>query len=159
MSLFSLPLKLVRSAQAFMASALFIFSSSAFAVDPIYATFFSNIALNGYDVVAYHTDGAAYKGKNDFEYEWKGATWRFYSEENLNLFIDNPEAYEPEYGGYCAYAVAKGTTAAGDPNQFTIIDGKLYFNYNNQTKILWTAERDAFIEQANVNWPNLVDED
>ena len=138
---------------------LVLVSPSGFALDPVYTSFISNVAISGYDPVAYFTDGAAYKGKSEFEYEWKGAKWRFYTEENKNKFVLDPEAYEPQFGGYCAYAIGLGKSASSDPSQFTIVNGKLYLNYNSRTKILWAKEQEKFISQAEQNWPKLIAED
>ena len=140
----------------YLAIGLLFLSQLSLALDPVFSSRFSSVAIRGYDPVAYFTDGAAFKGKKDFEYEWKGAKWRFVSEDNMNKFILSPESYEPQFGGYCAYAVGLGQTASSDPTQFTITDGKLYLNYNNKTKILWEDDRENFIEQGYKNWPNLL---
>lgn len=130
----------------------------SFAVKPVSTGFFSDLALQGYDPVSYFSEGVPLKGEKAFEYEWKGATWRFASEENLDLFVVNPEAYAPQYGGYCAYAVALGETATVDPFKYSIVDGKLYLNFNAKTKVLWLENRDQFIEDADNNWPVLLGE-
>ena len=82
--------------------------------DPIYTAKRSNLALQGYDTVAYFTVGEPTKGTADFTTTYQGAEFRFVSEENLNLFLADPEAYAPQYGGYCAWAIAQGKTAKGD---------------------------------------------
>lgn len=107
-----------------------LFSLPALAVDEINTTLLGNVAIKGYDPVAYFTESRPIKGNADFEYSWKDANWRFSNAENLALFKENPEKYAPQYGGYCAYAVAKNTTANIDPTQFTIVDDKLYLNFN-----------------------------
>ena len=142
--------------QKYLALGLLLISQLSFALDPVFSSGFSNVAIRGYDPVAYFTKGAAFKGKKEFEYEWKGAKWRFASEENMNQFILSPESYEPQFGGYCSYAAGLGQVASSDPRQFTISGGKLYFNYNSKTKILWEDNRDEFIEQGVENWPKLL---
>ncbi len=137
--------------------ALAIFSHSALAADPINTGFFSNKAIQGYDSVAYHTDNAALEGNSDFSFEYMGATWLFVSEANRDLFAANPEAYAPQYGGYCAYAVSQGYTASIEPDQFTVVDGKLYLNYNADVKAKWLTDQAAYIQAADVNWPGLHD--
>ena len=84
--------------------------------DPIYTGLFSNLALDGYDTVAYFFDGKPVKGLKEFSMDYKGAQWRFKNAENLERFRANPEAYAPQYGGYCAYAAAKGDTASAEPD-------------------------------------------
>ncbi len=131
-------------------------SVSAHAIDPIYTPLFSDKAIRGYDTVAYFTKGEAIEGKKQFSTQYKGATWLFESQAHLDLFIASPEKYAPQYGGYCAYAVAQNTTASIKPELFTIHEGKLYLNYNKSINDKWTNSRDDFIEQANKNWPKIL---
>jgi len=72
------------------------------------------------------------------------------------LFLAEPEKYAPQYGGYCAFAVAKNTTASIKPELFTIENGKLYLNYNNEINETWQNNRQEFIEKADQNWPGLL---
>ncbi len=81
---------------------------------------FSDAALNGYDPVAYFTDGHAIIGNKNLAYRWKNATWYFASQEHLNLFKIDPEKYAPQLGGYCAFAASKGFTANPDPDVRTV---------------------------------------
>ncbi|MEM6355700.1 MAG: YHS domain-containing (seleno)protein, partial [Pseudomonadota bacterium] len=84
------------------------------AEDPVYQSFLGT-AIDGTDPVAYFTEGKPVEGSSDFTHEWNGATWRFSSAENRDLFAGDPEKYAPQYGGYCAWAVAQGYTASTDP--------------------------------------------
>jgi len=88
--------------------------------DPIYTGRFSNVALQGYDTVAYFTDGEATKGDADFKTTHEGAEFRFASQENLDLFLEDPAKYTPQYGGYCAWAVSQGYTAKGDARRWAM---------------------------------------
>ncbi|MGD1893307.1 MAG: YHS domain-containing (seleno)protein, partial [Cyclobacteriaceae bacterium] len=115
-------------------------------------------AIQGYDPVAYFTDQKPVKGSDEHTYEWKGATWYFASAENVQAFEANPEQYAPQYGGYCAYAVANGYTAKIDPEAWKIVDGKLYLNYNKKVQADWEANQANFIQQANQNWPKVLTE-
>ncbi|MEM7410185.1 MAG: YHS domain-containing (seleno)protein [Myxococcota bacterium] len=117
----------------------------------------NGVAVEGTDVVAYFADGAATAGKAEYEHRWNGATWRFASAEHRDLFVADPERYAPQYGGYCAFAVAHGSTAGIDPEAWTIVDGKLYLNLSPRIQHRWTADRARFIEQADANWPGLRD--
>ena len=132
-----------------------LFSAQAIAKGPVY-TSFTGKAIKGYDVVAYFTENKPVKGSKEFSYEWNSATWLFSSSENLAKFKAAPENFAPQYGGYCAYAVSQGYTASVDPTQFTVLDGKLYLNYNKSVNKKWTANRDAFIVDANNNWPGIL---
>lgn len=131
--------------------------ASAFAAPEIYTGRFSNTALQGYDTVAYFTEGRPVQGSSDFTTEYKGVVWKFSSQANLDLFLADPEAYTPQYGGYCAWAVAKGQLAKGSAQQWYIEDGKLYLNLNRNIKSRWIEDREALIEDADANWPTVLD--
>ena len=132
------------------------FSSGAHAIDPIYTPLFSDKAIRGYDTVAYFTKGKAVKGDKQFATQYKGATWLFESQEHLDLFVASPEKYAPQYGGYCAYAVAQNTTASIQPELFTIHEGKLYLNFNQHINDKWLGRKESFITQADKNWPAIL---
>lgn len=114
-------------------------------------------AIRGTDPVAYFTEGRPVQGSADITYEWKGAEWRFASEEHRALFIADPEAYAPQYGGYCAWAVSHGQTASTEPDAWEIVDGKLYLNYNKDVQAQWVADRPAAFKRAEANWPKVLD--
>ena len=124
--------------------------------DPIYTAKRSNLALQGYDTVAYFTDGAPIKGSKEFSTDYKGAEFRFSSAENLALFTADPAKYAPQYGGYCAWAVSQGNTAPGDAERWAIVDGMLYLNYNKSIQKKWDADRSGFIEKADAEWPTVL---
>ena len=130
---------------------------AAAAKSEIYTGFLSDLAVGGYDPVAYFTQGAPVKGSKDHALEWKGATWQFSSAETLAKFEADPEAYAPQYGGYCAWAVSQGYTAKGDPQYWAVRDGKLYLNYDGSVQQTWLTNPDGFIQQANANWPSVLD--
>jgi len=112
-------------------------------------------AIEGYDPVAYFTDGKPVEGDSDYSYEWMDATWYFASAENRDLFAADPEKYAPQYGGYCAYAVSQGGTATIDPEAWRIEDGKLYLNLNKDIQATWMKDIPGYIEKANANWPGI----
>ena len=116
-------------------------------------------AIKGYDPVAYFNEGKAVKGSEQYSFKWKDATWLFSSKENLASFSSDPEKYAPQYGGYCAYGLSEGHKAPTDPNAWTIIDGKLYFNYSLKVKEMWIKNTAQRIEMADKNWPGLKDKD
>ena len=144
---------LIKKISAFV---LLFMSVNAFAVDPIYTPLLSNNAIRGYDTVAYFTEGKPVKGDKKYSTEYQGANWLFSSKEHLDLFVANPEKYAPQYGGYCAYAVSQNTTASIEPEQFTVLDGKLYLNYNQSVNDLWNTDRAGFIAAADKNWPQVL---
>jgi len=124
---------------------------------PVYTSYFSNVAAGGYDVTAYFTEAKPVKGKKAFKTEYMGVDWHFSSRENLDKFTGNPDKYAPQYGGYCAWAVAQGDTASGDPLQWTVHDGKLYLNYNKKINNRWRADMEKFIADGDKNWPAVLD--
>lgn len=132
--------------------------NSANAVDPTYTSIFSDKAIKGYDTVAYFTENQAVEGRDAFQAEYNGATWLFSSAENLALFEQDPAKYAPQYGGYCAYAVANNSTASIQPELFTVHNGKLYLNYNESVNKKWSADKENFIAAADRNWPALLAE-
>jgi YHS domain-containing protein len=110
-------------------------------------------AIRGYDPVAYFTAGKPVKGEEKFSYSWKGGTWQFASSKNLELFKSNPEKYAPQYGGYCAYGMARGYKATTEPDAWSIVGGKLYLNYDLDVQRTWNKDQQGYIKKANANWP------
>ena len=123
----------------------------------IYTGLLSSTATGGYDPVAYFTEGKPVAGKSDFTHQWKGVTWRFTNAKNRDLFKTKPEAYAPQYGGYCAWAVSQGYTAKGDPNYWKIVDGKLYLNYDASVQRNWEKDIPGHVSNANRNWPKVLE--
>jgi YHS domain-containing protein len=115
----------------------------------------SGVAIQGYDPVAYFESSKAIEGNKEINAEYNKAIYWFSSEANKALFLKNPEKYVPQYGGYCAYGVSENHTSPTDPKAFTIVEDKLYLNYNLKVKELWTKEREERIKKANENWKKL----
>jgi len=115
----------------------------------------SDAAIQGYDPVAYFKESKPVKGKAELSYAWKQATWHFSSQQNLEDFKGNPEKFAPQFGGYCAYGMAEGHKAPTSPDAWTVVDDKLYLNYNKNVKQLWNKDRPANIEKATKNWPKV----
>lgn len=115
----------------------------------------NGIAIKGADPVAYFKEGKAIEGSKEFSYEWGNATWLFDSAEHRDLFAANPEAYAPQYGGYCAWAVSQNTKETVDPKVWKIVDGKLYLNYNKSVQRTWSRDISGNIAQADAYWPRL----
>ena len=114
------------------------------------------VAIKGYDTVAYHLERKARKGSAEFTHEWKDAVWHFKSAENRDLFAADPERYAPQYGGYCAWAIAGGRTAPVNPTIFRIFDGKLYMNLNMKIHKDWLGKHQSYIAKANEEWPDVL---
>ena len=119
----------------------------------IFAT--SEGAIQGYDVVAYFTESKPVKGKKEFLTIYAGETWHFASAENLKTFQASPDKYMPQFGGYCAYGMSRGYKAKTEPDAWTIVEGKLYLNYNADVRKIWNEKRGEFINKGNTNWPTV----
>ncbi len=117
----------------------------------------ANVAIHGYDTVAYFTDGKPAKGSSEFEHEWEDARWLFSSATNLELFKANPERYAPQFGGYCAGGLAVGEYADVDPELFTIADGKLYLIVNETHQAVWNGSPETSIHFGEYNWEHFRD--
>lgn len=129
--------------------------------EPVNTGLFGGVAIKGYDTVAYFTEGKAMKGAKEFAHEWLGTPWHFANAKHRQMFIANPTKYAPQYGGYCALGVGlKGNEHAAeniDPvNAWRIIEGKLYFVYN-ETYVgeLDGPARDQWLAAAERNWPDI----
>jgi len=135
--------------------AAILLSPVAFAQKPtVYSD--RNGAIRGHDPVAYFDRNGPAKGSKQFSHAWRGATWYFASAENREKFAADPERYAPQYGGYCAYAVAQGYTADIDPAAWSIVDGKLFLNYSLGVRERWNKDIPGHIRKADANWPAVL---
>ena len=137
-------------------AALLVAPSAQASEEPVYQSFLGT-AIDGTDPVAYFTEGRPVEGSADITLEWNGATWRFSSVANRDLFAANPDLYAPQYGGYCAWAVAQGYTASTDPEAWAIVDGKLYLNYSKGVQARWEQDVSGHITAADGNWPKVLE--
>lgn len=115
-------------------------------------------AIDGYDPVAFFKEQKPMKGNKEFVYDWNGTKWYFSSQANLDEFKANPEKYAPQYGGYCAYGTADGHKAPIKVDTWTVVENKLYFNYNQDVKKLWNKNQKELILKADKNWPTVKKE-
>ena len=119
----------------------------------------THVAIQGYDPVAYFNDGKAVKGKSGITVSQDGVIYYFSSVQNRSAFLNNPAKYEPQYGGWCAYAMgASGEKVSVDPETFKIIDGKLFLFYNsyfNNTLKSWNKDEANLHAKADSNWRKL----
>lgn len=115
-------------------------------------TTFGNLALKGYDPVAYFAEKRAAKGSKQLLHNYAGATWQFVNAANRDLFAQDPERYMPQYGGYCAWGISQAKFFDGDPEVWKVVNGKLYVNYNKEIEKAWEQNILDFIEKADTNW-------
>jgi len=137
--------------------ALGVYSAAAVAAKaPIYTSRSNKLALNGRDAVSYFEQGKAVAGDKAHSLEHEGARWLFASAENKEKFMADPQTFAPQFGGYCAFSVAKGKLFKGDPELWDIENGQLFFNYNKGIHLLWLKRKQLLIARAQANWPDIL---
>jgi len=112
----------------------------------------NGLALEGNDPVAYFTMEKPVKGSAAFSATHEGATYYFASADNKAMFETNPTKYTPQYGGFCAFGMASGYQAPVETDKFTVVDGKLYLNYNGSVQSKWRKDISGYVSKANQNW-------
>lgn len=119
----------------------------------------NGLALQGYDAVAYFKQQKAVKGKPAFMATYEGVTYQFATQANKEAFLKNPSGYEPQYGGWCAFAMGDyGKKVEVNPETFKILDGKLYLFYNayfNNTLKSWNKDETNLKKKADANWKKI----
>ncbi|MEL7218803.1 MAG: YHS domain-containing (seleno)protein, partial [Pseudomonadota bacterium] len=97
------------------------------------------------------------KGDARFMVKYNGAEWHFSSQSNADKFKANPEAFAPQYGGHCAWAMSRGSLAPGDPTLYKIHGGKLYLNFNQNVQKTWLGDVEGFIAKSDPAWTKIPD--
>jgi hypothetical protein len=115
----------------------------------------SDLAIKGYDAVAYFTMRRPVAGRPDITYVWHDATWQFASAKHRDLFAGNPRRYAPRYGGFCAGAMAQGMKVPVDPKAWVIIDDKLYLSYQKRFIREFAEDAPRNIAKADENWKRI----
>lgn len=113
------------------------------------------VAAGGYDVTLYFTEATARPGDANIRAHWDGVDWYFSRAAHRDAFLANPAGFAPQYGGYCAYAVARNYLAKGDPEAWTVHKSKLYLNYSKRVRKAWLRDLDGEITRGDANWPAL----
>ena|SRR5215208_5490588 len=129
----------------------------AAAADGVNTGYFGNIAIKGYDPVAYFAEGRPTKGSPEISQNWLGATWYFSNAKHRDAFASEPIRYAPQYGGFCAGGAAGGEASANiDPEAWRIVGGKLYlFSGKEGLEEDFDARAADVIATANVKWPEI----
>jgi YHS domain-containing protein len=149
---------LARACRLVLAGTVAAFASiaSAGAGSSVNTSYFDGVAIEGYDTVAYFTDGKATKGSEEFAYDWLGATWYFANAEHRDQFAEKPVQYAPQYGGHCALGTAFGESTANiDPEAWAIVNGKLYLQYSKGGRDKWEKDSAHLIAAADEKWPEI----
>ena len=131
------------------------FSALAYSADVDMNADKNDLAISGYDTVAYFKEGKAKVGSNKYMATYKNAVYQFSSEQNRDEFRRNPEKFAPQYGGFCAMGVALDRKLDVDPTAFKIVDNKLYLNLNKSVQKKWLSDEKTYIETAEQNWPDI----
>jgi YHS domain-containing protein len=143
---------------AFLFIACFLVTMLSIAQTPTSYFNKDGVAIKGYDVVAYFNDGKAVEGSKEFVYTWAGSDWRFKNQANLETFKQSPLQFAPQFGGFCAYGVSENHKSPTDPLAFTIVNDKLYLNYNAKVKETWSKDIKGNISKAETHWIVLKDQ-
>ncbi|KIF49638.1 YHS domain-containing (seleno)protein [Vibrio owensii] len=115
----------------------------------------NDLAIKGYDPVAYFTDNGPAQGKAEYSATYNNAIYHFVNAANRDQFKADPQAYAPQYGGYCAFGVAMGKKFETDPEAWKIEGGKLYLNLDKSVQKRWLEDTQGFIQDANTNWTTI----
>ena len=114
------------------------------------------IAIQGYDPVAFFTQNRPVKGRPEFESKYNGARYLFASAEDKSTFDANPAKYEPQFGGFCAYAASQDHTAPVKIEAFQIVNGRLLMQYDLDIRKKFNEDTQGNLQKADKNWPGLV---
>ena len=141
-----------------VAAGAFLAGGHAVADQPaVFTGLVAGTGAGGYDVVAYQRQGAAVPGDPALTHSHDGIAYRFANAEHRDAFAAAPGRYLPQFGGYCAWAVANGYTAKGDPEAWSVVDGRLYLNYSKAVRDQWSRDVPGNIARGEANWPGVLD--
>lgn len=115
----------------------------------------NGVAIDGFDPVAYFEDHRAVKGRPSLSYVYRGSTFLFASSAHRDMFVQTPERFAPQFGGYCAYGVAEGVKAAIEGTIWEVVEGRLYLNHDPQVQAKWKANRSVLLREAQAIWPSV----
>ena len=116
-----------------------------------------DIAISGYDTVAYFAKGEAMEGKEEFQQRWQDATWLFAEAGHRDLFASDPERYAPQFGGFCATGMTYGASAKADPEVWAIVDDKLYLNFDEYAHEIFHDNVESNVANAERNWAEKIE--
>lgn len=119
----------------------------------------NGVAIQGYDPVAFFTQGHPVKGSPQFESQYKGAKYWFESADDKKLFDANPAKYEPQFGGFCAYGMSQGHTAPIKIEAWQIVNGRLLMQYDLDIQKKFNKDTQGNLQKADQNWPGVVQKD
>ncbi len=115
----------------------------------------AEVAIKGYDTVAYFTEGKPMKGNKEFAHTWQETQWFFATADHRDRFASDPVSYTPQFGGFCAMAMSRGKVATIDPEVWTIVEGKLYLNFSKKFGEKFRNNSTENIKKAEAEWDKL----
>jgi hypothetical protein len=130
--------------------------AAAGATEQIVVDWHTGLAIDGYDPVAFFTDGKPTSGSADFEFSYAGAVWRFANLGNRDAFAARPDVYMPQYGGYDPLGVARGVAVAGNPNLWAVAGGRLFLFYDGARRAKFVADPERMAGSADRQWPDVL---
>lgn len=116
------------------------------------------LGLKGYDAVAYQAEQRAVQGTASFTATHEGVTYHFSSAANRDTFVAEPDRYLPAYGGFCAFGVSRGYKVKIEPDAFTVVNGRLYLNYDKGVQERWLKDIAGYIAKADSNWTRILND-
>jgi hypothetical protein len=143
-----------------LSAGLLFFAGVSFAVhaavtERVVVNRFSGLAIDGFDPVAYFTDGKPVLGREEFEASEAGVIWRFHNEGDRASFVAHPEIYGPQFGGYDPVDVARGIAVAGNPYFWLVSGQRLYLFSRKESRDAFAADATNIARRANLRWPDL----
>ena len=140
----------------FLIPLLTILARPVLAFEEINVSYFGGVALGGYDAVSYFTKSKAVMGNKAYTSKWQGATWLFSTDANRLRFTASPEAFAPQYGGYCSNQMSLGNLSDIDAEVWRIIDDKLYLFGHDAGRVRWASDTDQRILDADRHWHSYI---
>src|ERR1051325_2946286 len=144
---------------AIISALLVVLVTAAAAQKRLINTDKNGLALQGYDPVAYFSENRPVRGNAQFQSSYNGGTYYFASATNKATFDSNPKKYEPQFGGFCAYAVSQGHTAKIEPDAFQVLNDRLLLQYDKGVREKFNKDSQGNLKKADQNWPGLVQKD
>jgi YHS domain-containing protein len=149
-----------RASSAAFAVALALFSMAVPALagltQRVVVNWHSGLAIDGYDPVAFFTDGKPEAGSGDFESRYAGAIWRFVNSGNLAAFTQRPDVYMPQYGGYDPVGVARGVAVPGNPRVWAIVGERLFLFYDGAQREKFLSNPARYLAMSQRRWPDVM---
>jgi hypothetical protein len=128
----------------------------AAAAERIVVDWHTGLAIDGYDPVAFFTDGKPTEGSPDFELRYDNVVWRFANIGDRAAFAASPDVYMPQYGGYDPLGIAHGVAVAGNPTVWLIVGEKLFLFYDDNRRNKFAADPLRIVGPADRKWPSML---